>query len=83
MTDDPATITIRALIAARGLTHPEVASTIGMALSTFERRLSKGGWSLEEGRRLARLLGVTLDELVTGLDGQLVREPERRDGDDA
>lgn len=74
MTDDPASITARALIAARGLTHPEVADTIGMALSTFERRLSKGGWSLEEARRLAALLGVSLDELASGLDGQLIRE---------
>lgn len=77
MTDSPDAITaatVRALAAARGMTHPDVASGAEIPLSTFERRLSKGGWTIDEGNRLAALFGVGIDDLTTGLGGQLIPE---------
>lgn len=77
MIDSPDAITattVRALATARGMTHSDVAEASGMPRSRFERRLAKGGWTLEEADRLAELFGVSLDELKTGLGGQLLPE---------
>lgn len=77
MTDSPDAITattVRALATARSMTHADVAEATDMPRSRFERRLAKGGWTLEEITALATLFGVTLDELTTGLGGTLVGE---------
>ena len=78
MSDSPdaiTSLTVRALATARGMTHIDVAEAAGMPRSRFERRLSKGGWTLEELTAMTTLFGVTLDELTTGLGGTLV--PDR------
>ncbi|MGH3412376.1 MAG: helix-turn-helix domain-containing protein [Marmoricola sp.] len=62
---------MRALAAGRGITHAEVAEGVGIATSTFERRLTKGGWSAAETVRLAAWFEVPLEDLVTGLGGHL------------
>lgn len=77
MTDSPdaiTTVTVRALATARAMTHVEVAEAAGMPRSRFERRLAKGGWTLEEVTTLAKVLDVSLDELTTGLGGTLVQD---------
>lgn len=66
--------TIRGLAAARSMTHKDVASEVGIAPATFDRRLSRGGWTVDEAVRLAQLFEVTLDQLTTALEGQLVPE---------
>lgn len=63
--------TVRALAAGRSVTHAETADAIGTALSTFERRLQRGGWSATELVKLSRWFGVSLDDLVTGLGGHV------------
>lgn len=79
MPDSPdaiTTTTVRALATARAMTHADVAEAIAVPRSRFERRLSKGGWTLEEISALAALFGVTLDELTTGLGGTLVPDAQ-------
>ena len=72
--DAAAVKTIKALAAARGLTHADIAEATGIAKGTLDRRMTKGGWSLEESTKLAELFGVGLDDLTTGLGGQLIPE---------
>lgn len=68
---------VRALAAGRGLTHAECADAVDIARSTFERRLSQGRWSAAEVARLADYFTVTVDKLVTGLDGLVSTEDDR------
>ena len=70
--DAAAVKTIKALAAARGLTHADIAAATGIAKGTLDRRMSKGGWSLEESIKLAELFGVGLDDLTSGLGGALL-----------
>ncbi|MGH3365697.1 MAG: helix-turn-helix domain-containing protein [Nocardioidaceae bacterium] len=69
--DQAISASIRALAAGRGLTHGGVAEAVGIPRSTFERRLAKGGWTATEAVRLAEWFEVTLDDLVTGLQGHV------------
>lgn len=62
---------VRALAAGRGITHAEVVVGVGMALSTFERRLAKGGWTAAEVIRLAAWFDVPIEDLTTGLGGHV------------
>lgn len=66
------TASVRALTAARQLTQGDVAESVGIKRSTFERRLAHGGWTVTEAERLADLFGVALADLLNGLDGHLV-----------
>lgn len=63
---------VRALAAGRGLTHTQVAHGVELALATFTRRLTHGGWTAAELVRLAAYFDVPVTSLLTGLDGQVV-----------
>ena len=45
-------------IARNGMTHPEVASKIGMVYSTFWRKMRRGSFTLSEARALIDLLKI-------------------------
>lgn len=75
--DEMISAAVRALAAGRGITHADCADAVDIARSTFERRLSQGGWSAAEVVRLADYFGVTVDKLVTGLDGLLATDDAR------
>jgi hypothetical protein len=70
-TDLVITATVRALAASRSTALGDVAEAVGMPRSTFERRLSKGGWTAAEVARLAEWFSVPVSDLFTGLDGHL------------
>lgn len=70
-TDQMISASVRALAAGRGIIHADVADSIEMAISTFERRLAKGGWSAVETVRLAAFFDVPIEDLTTGLGGHV------------
>lgn len=74
--DSTIATTVRGLAAARGMTHQDVAAAVGMKQPTFDRRLARGGWTIDEADRLAQIFGISLDELTTGLGGQLLADAE-------
>jgi hypothetical protein len=62
---------VRALAAGRSIKHAKVAEAIKMAQSTFERRLSHGGWTAAEVAALSVYFKAAPESLMTGLDGHL------------
>lgn len=58
------TATIRAEIARKGTTQTELASTIGMHRSKLSRRMTSGGWRVDELRDIAAALGVPVSTLL-------------------
>lgn len=63
--------TVRALAASRNASLAEGAAAVDMPRSTFERRLSKGGWTAAEVARIASWFAVPVSDLFTGFDGWL------------
>ncbi len=70
-TDQVICATIRALAASRNTALADVAAGVDMPRSTFERRLSKGGWTAAEVARIADWFAVPVSDLFTGLGGRL------------
>ncbi len=70
-TDQVICATIRALAASRNMALADVAAGVDMPRSTFERRLSKGGWTAAEVARIAAWFAVPVSDLFTGLGGHL------------
>jgi hypothetical protein len=62
---------VRALAAGRGITHAQVAHGVELAIATFARRLTHGGWTAAELVRLAAYFDIPVTSLLTGLDGQV------------
>ena len=71
-TDGMISAAVRALAAGRSIKHAKIAEAIEMAQSTFERRLSHGGWTATEVAALSVYFKATPESLMTGLDGVLV-----------
>lgn len=72
--DSTIATTVRGLAAARGMTHKDVATRAEIAPATFDRRLARGGWTVDEAVRLTQLFDITLDQLTTARDVPLVPE---------
>jgi len=70
-TDSMISAAVRALAAGRSIKHAKVAEAIKMAQSTFERRLSHGGWTATEVAALSVYFNAAPQTLMTGLDGHL------------
>jgi len=70
-TDSMISAAVRALAAGRSIKHAKVAEAIKMAQSTFERRLSHGGWTAAEVASLSIYFKAAPETLMTGLDGHL------------
>jgi len=49
---------LKGRIVAKGMTHAEVASAIGMSLSTFGRKMKKGTFGLDEADKLIEVLEI-------------------------
>lgn len=57
---------IKVLQTVRGYTDQEMADGIGVSLSTWQRRkLAPRDWTLQQARRIARVLDVELSRLTT------------------
>jgi hypothetical protein len=70
-TDSMISAAVRALAAGRSIKHAKVAEACKMAQSTFERRLSHGGWTAAEVASLSVYFKAAPETLMTGLDGHL------------
>ena len=70
-TDGMISAAVRALAAGRSIKHAKIAEAIEMAQSTFERRLSHGGWTATEVAALSVYFKAAPESLMTGLDGVL------------
>ena len=56
--------TIEAWLEREGRSKAWLAGELGMSRPTLYARLEDGRWALEEARKIARLMGVTVDELA-------------------
>jgi hypothetical protein len=64
-----ASTNVRAECARRGRTHREVQKALGMARSTWDRRMREPRtWRLGELAAIARFLDVPLDRIADGID---------------
>lgn len=60
---------ILALLAARGLSKPDLADAVGIARRTVYRRLDDAeSWTYAELVRAAQFIGVPVGELVAGVE---------------
>jgi hypothetical protein len=74
--DETVRRTVRALIDRRGLDLDQVATTVGIPIAAFERRLASAGSSYAftagEVRSLAEYFGIEGGELFDYMDGAYV-----------
>ena len=60
------TKSLRARLRERGMTYRKLADALGVSEPTVKRDLSRGGFSLRRLDDICDVLGVTLDELLSG-----------------
>uniref|UniRef100_A0A6M3JE36 Putative DNA binding, helix-turn-helix domain containing protein n=1 Tax=viral metagenome TaxID=1070528 RepID=A0A6M3JE36_9ZZZZ len=55
---------IKALMAIKGITQPELAKVMGVSLGTIGNRFESGRWTLNELKRIAVEYNIEVNDLI-------------------
>ena len=66
--DEPLTVVVEGLRRESGMSGRELARRAGITPATLNRRLTQGGWKVDELPRLAAVFGLTASQLAARVE---------------